>query len=175
MAPPPATESALRETPSIIQLSLPGDMSEESSERLGITLGKLRDQGYAIVATGQAVHNLRDLREFLFWLCLRYPSLIPYLHSPEHMRAAGGKGTPYGPPFLAAVMEAINSPVGEIGRTTKDLFEHRNYKRAHPTAEHLLPLVVSAGAVQGVNEGSRADVIFEEEDGPLGWAMARWD
>ena len=66
MTPPPATEAVLRETPNVIQLSLPGDMSEESSERLGITLGKLRDQGYAIVATGQAVHNLRDLRKFLF-------------------------------------------------------------------------------------------------------------
>ena len=72
-------------------------------------------------------------------------------------------------------MEAINSPVGEIGSRTKELFNHRDYKRAHPTAEHLLPLVVSAGAVQGLDERGRADVIFEEEDGPLGWAMARWD
>ena len=87
----------------------------------------------------------------------------------------GGQGTRYGPPFLAAVMEAINSPVGEIGSRTKELFNHRDYKRAHPTAEHLLPLVVSAGAVQGLGEGGRADVIFEEEDGPIGWAMARWD
>jgi len=63
MTPPAATESVLRDTPRITQLSLPGDMSEESSERLGIALGKLRDKGYAIVATGQAVHNLRDLRE----------------------------------------------------------------------------------------------------------------
>lgn len=87
----------------------------------------------------------------------------------------GGKGTPYGRAFLSAVMEAINSPVNDIGQTTKDLFLHQDYKRAHPTAEHLLPLVVSAGAVQGLGEGGRADVIFEEEDGPIGWAMARWD
>lgn len=154
MTPPAATESALQDTPRIIQLSLPGDMSEASSEKLGMTLGKLRDQGYAIVATGQAVHNLRDL---------------------QHIRAMGGKGTPYGPPFLAAVMYAIKSPVNEIGQTTKGLFSHPQYKRAHPTAEHLLPLVVSAGAVQGGHDGGRAEVIFEEEDGPLGWAMARWD
>jgi aromatic ring-opening dioxygenase catalytic subunit (LigB family) len=87
----------------------------------------------------------------------------------------GGKGTTYGPSFLAAVIQAIESPLSEIGQTTKDLFKRRDYKDAHPTAEHLLPLVVSAGAVNGNNEGSRAEVIFEEEDGPLGWAMARWD
>jgi aromatic ring-opening dioxygenase catalytic subunit (LigB family) len=91
------------------------------------------------------------------------------------MRAMGGKGTPYGPPFLAAVMQAIRSPPSGLGQATKDLFSHRDYKRAHPTAEHLLPLVVTAGAVQGGDQDVRAEVIFEEEDGPLGWAMARWD
>jgi hypothetical protein len=49
-----------------------------------------------------------------------------------------------------------------------------------------MPLVVAAGAVQnaaGVNKGDvvggewegKGEVIFEEEDGPLGWAMIRWD
>lgn len=49
-----------------------------------------------------------------------------------------------------------------------------------------MPLVVAAGAVQngagdsqGIVHGGegqgKGEVIFEEEDGPLGWAMIRWD
>jgi hypothetical protein len=45
-----------------------------------------------------------------------------------------------------------------------------------------MPLVVAAGAVQsgtgdsqGNVHGGEGEVIFEEEDGPLGWAMIRWD
>lgn len=49
-----------------------------------------------------------------------------------------------------------------------------------------MPLVVAAGAVQNgatVSKGDavggegvgKGEVIFEEEDGPLGWAMIRWD
>jgi hypothetical protein len=42
-----------------------------------------------------------------------------------------------------------------------------------------MPLVVAAGAVHktaaGVGDDGRGEVIFEEEDGPLGWAMIRWD
>jgi hypothetical protein len=65
--PSPPTADVIANTPSIIQLSLPGNSDEHTTLKLGQTLSGLRDQGYAIVATGQAVHNLRDLSKSL-WL-----------------------------------------------------------------------------------------------------------
>ena len=57
--------AALGESTSIplVQVSLPGDDSPLSSIKLGRALGAMRDQGYAIIGTGQVVHNLRHVRE----------------------------------------------------------------------------------------------------------------
>lgn len=157
MHPPAPSPQAIQGTPRIIQVSLPGDSSETSAERLGQSLNALRNQGYAIVATGQAVHNLRDI---------------------GYTRGFGGPGkTAYGTPFLSAVAQVIAASPGDLGAEAKNLFKHPSYQRAHPTPEHLLPLVVAAGAVQGkqVDETQkRGDMLFQEDDGPLGWAMARW-
>lgn len=102
----------------IIQVSLPGDGSPISSAKLGRALASLRDKGYGIMGTGQAVHNLRD-----------------YI--------TGGRGE-YGRPFLDAIQGALKSsdPVqGTVG-----LFRHPLYRAAHPSPEHLLPLAVAAAA-----------------------------
>ncbi|EJT48112.1 hypothetical protein A1Q1_02922 [Trichosporon asahii var. asahii CBS 2479] len=102
----------------IIQVSLPGDGSPVSSAKLGRALASLRDKGYGIMGTGQAVHNLRD-----------------YM--------TGGRGE-YGRPFLDAIQGALKSsdPVqGTVG-----LFRHPLYRAAHPSPEHLLPLAVAAAA-----------------------------
>ena len=61
--PPTPSKETLDLTPPLIQISLPGDSSPESAERLGEVLEKLRRDGWGVVCTGQAVHNLRDLRE----------------------------------------------------------------------------------------------------------------
>ena len=37
----------------IVQVSLPGDSSAESSIKLGLALGKLRDEGVVVVGSGQ--------------------------------------------------------------------------------------------------------------------------
>ncbi|KAG7527257.1 hypothetical protein FFLO_07116 [Filobasidium floriforme] len=163
--PPTPSKETLDLIPPLIQISLPGDSSPKSAEKLGEVLGKLRGDGWGVVCTGQAVHNLRELGQ---------------------ARSFGGRGTTYGQPFLTAFLQAATSPLGDIGRASKSLFKREDYRRAHPTPEHLMPLVVAAGAVQsgaGDSRGNvdgeegegKGEVIFEEEDGPLGWAMVRWD
>lgn len=47
----------------IVQVSLPTTVKD--SVQLGISLSALRVKGYDIVATGQVVHNLRDVCEFV--------------------------------------------------------------------------------------------------------------
>lgn len=103
----------------IIQVSLPGDSSPVSSAKLGRALASLRDQGYSVMATGQAVHNLRDLM-------------------------TGGRGE-YGKHFLEAVQGALKSDDPVNG--TINLFRHPLYRNAHPSPEHLLPLAVATGAI----------------------------
>jgi aromatic ring-opening dioxygenase catalytic subunit (LigB family) len=49
----------------LVQVSLPGDGSPESTAFLGRALKKLREEGYALIGTGQIVHNLRDVCKFL--------------------------------------------------------------------------------------------------------------
>lgn len=53
----------------VVQVSLPGDSSGTSSVKLGQALGKLREQGWTVVCTGQVVHNLREFREYSYQFC----------------------------------------------------------------------------------------------------------
>lgn len=127
----------------IIQVSLPGDSSPTSAAKLGRALAALREEGYGIMGTGQAVHNLRD-----------YMS---------------GRDASYGDVFLQAVQAAVKSsdPVGE----SINLFRHPMYRQAHPSPEHLLPLVVAAAAVK---DGDKVSEIFAKPNGALGWGMWSW-
>ncbi|TXT12916.1 hypothetical protein VHUM_01317 [Vanrija humicola] len=128
----------------IAQVSLPGDSSPLSAARFGRALAALRDQGYGIMGTGQAVHNLRDLMQ-------RRP-------------------TPYGAPFLEAVDAAVKSktPVDD----TINLFRHPLYRQAHPSPEHLLPIVVAAAAADPATDD--VNEIFVQPEGALGWGMWSW-
>ncbi|BEJ11731.1 hypothetical protein CspHIS471_0201910 [Cutaneotrichosporon sp. HIS471] len=128
----------------IVQVSLPGDSNPVSAAKLGKALSTLRDEGYSIMGSGQAVHNLRD-----------------YM--------MGGKGS-YGDGFLHAIEGALHSDApadGAIG-----LFRHPAYRQAHPTPEHLLPLVVAAAAADPKTDALQD--IFVQPNGPLGWGMWMW-
>lgn len=96
------------------------------------------------MGTGQAVHNLRDLMQ-------RRP-------------------TTYGKPFLQAVDAAVKSatPVDD----TINLFRHPLYRQAHPTPEHLLPIVVAAAAADPASDN--VNEIYVEPEGALGWGMWSW-
>lgn len=57
-------------------------------------------------------------------------------------------------------------------KSSVDLFRHPLYKKAHPTPEHLLPLLVPVAAADG------GDVLEDMYVGldklGLGWGMWRW-
>ena len=84
------------------------------------------------------------------------------------MHAVSGLPLPYTQPFIEACHSALtsNDPV----TAAVALFRHPLYKRAHPSPEHLLPLVV---AVAAANDGDEFEELYSDYDG-LGWAMYRW-
>lgn len=144
-------ESAPSPAP-LLQLSLPHQSLTtqlEGSLALGRALAPLRDQGYAIVASGQVVHNLRDL----------------FGRSP----ASSPKG--YGGPFLARTGEWVRATGGD-GAELKQVRQWPAYKSAVPEDDHFAPLAVAIGA--GTASGAKAAVDLEVDEGPLGWGFYSW-
>ncbi|KAK1922127.1 Extradiol ring-cleavage dioxygenase, class III enzyme, subunit B [Papiliotrema laurentii] len=127
----------------IVQVSLPGDSKVDSAVRLGRALGTLRDKGYAVVTSGQIVHNLRDWR-------MGVP--MPYLES-----------------FMAATKQALSSedPVSAV----QTLAKNPQYRSAHPTDEHFLPIPVAVGAT---DKSDKAQELLSSTEDKLGWGFWRW-
>lgn len=127
--------------------------------RLGRALKGLRERGYAIIGGGQSVHNLRD------YMGTRYGHSV---------------NTDYGKIFSNALTQALaqtgNGEVtvdGDAARwdKAKALFMRPEYLRAHPTSEHLLPVLVALGAAEESEAGIEE---FAMDDGPLNWNMYRF-
>ena len=86
------------------------------------------------------------------------------------MYPVGGRPTDYAAPFQSAVRQALSSatPLQSIIA----LFHHPLYKRAHPTPEHLLPLVLAVAATE---EDDVKETVFDGvDDIGLGWGMWVW-
>lgn len=107
----------------VLQLSLPVTWSPQQLFELGAQLAPVRDDGVLLLASGGAVHNLGALD----W--------------------RGGAS----PPQWARDFEGwLRDRLG--AGATDDLIAFRErapaLRRAHPTDEHLLPLLVALGAAQ---------------------------
>ncbi|KAL7409333.1 Extradiol ring-cleavage dioxygenase, class III enzyme, subunit B [Mrakia frigida] len=130
----------------IVQVSLPGDSSAESSIKLGLALEKLRDEGVVVVGSGQSVHALRELM-------------------------MGNRPSSYGKEFMSAISSLVASPT-RLSDAPSALLTHKAYKRSHPSPEHLLPLFVAMGAG---GEGSKGTVVWEKDEFAMGWQVLRFD
>lgn len=132
----------------IVQLSLYSGESPTKHIALGKALAPLRQQGYTIIASGQAVHNLRDLS------FNNQDEPLPYVQS-----------------FDRALEEAITTTTGET-REQKlvQLLRRGDARAAHPHFDHILPMYVAVGAASG----ARAELLFNHYERSLSWAQYRF-
>ena len=116
----------------VMQLSLRADLDPAAHLAIGRALAPLRDEGVLIVGSGMSYHNLRR-----FW--------STDATDVEAARAFDA--------WLAETLEA-----GDAGNREANLAAWENApgaRTAHPRSEHLLPLMVAAGA-GGADAGRRA-------------------
>lgn len=133
----------------IVQVSLFDSDSAEAHLALGKALEPLRDEGVLIIASGMAVHNLRDL-----------------------MSSFGKPGSKaYALSFDSALKEAVEQDGVEAReKAMVALLKRSDARRAHPSFEHLLPVYVAAGAAGG----DLGRQLWTLPEGSMSWAQFRF-
>ena len=117
-----------------IQVSMPAKLDASSAYAFGQTLAPLADEGVLIIGSGSLTHNLYEFR------------------------SANSEEPAYAKEFVAWVRKTVLS--GDRSRLQQTLELAPHAKRAHPTSEHFLPLLVAAGAADGAQGSSgTVDVI----------------
>lgn len=104
----------------VVQLSLHPQFSPAHHLQLGRALAPLREQGVLIIGSGSLTHNLYELR--------REPGPVH-----DYVRAFAG--------WIAATLAA-----GDTGALLDYRSRAPHAEHAHPTDEHLLPLLFALGA-----------------------------
>jgi 4,5-DOPA dioxygenase extradiol len=104
----------------VFQISIPFDLDAVGALKLGETLAPLRERGVMIIGSGSLTHNLYEFRQ----------------HAQQDAA--------YAAEFANWIRQTI------LRRDVDALTDYRtrapNAKRAHPTEEHFLPLLVALGA-----------------------------
>lgn len=126
----------------VVTLSLASSLDPKLHLAVGRALAPLRDEGVLIVGSGMSFHNLRGY-------------LRP--ETPERARA-----------FDAWLTAAVESPGPERAALLENWRQAPFAAYAHPREEHLIPLMVAAGA-GGNGPGTR---IFSGE--PMGAAISAY-
>ncbi|KAK4694439.1 4,5-DOPA dioxygenase extradiol, partial [Lecanoromycetidae sp. Uapishka_2] len=117
----------------LVQVSLFSSEDPTQHYNLGRAIASLRSDNIAIIVSGMAVHNLRDIR-----LTFANPERI----------------MPYTSSFDEALKDAATSAPAEREQKMVALLKRPDARQAHPTFEHLLPIFVGAGAA-GDDVGKR--------------------
>jgi 4,5-DOPA dioxygenase extradiol len=112
----------------IIQLSMPSNLTSRSAYELGHILSPLRQDNILILASGGVTHNLYELK-------------------PQTSQAPD-----YVYEFTSWIRKAIANEDHETLIRYRELAPHA--EKAHPTDEHLLPLMIAYGA-RNLNENLR--------------------
>lgn len=104
----------------VMELSIPWPMTAKKALDFGKTLNVLREMGVLIVTSGSMTHNLHD---------------VGYVSDKE---------LPYVTPFVNWIRDAIKNHDMDALADYRQLAPYA--KQAHPTDEHLLPLMIAIGA-----------------------------
>lgn len=103
----------------VFQVSMPARLTEDAAYALGRSLGRLREHDVLVIGSGSLTHNLYEFR-------------------------AGAADARYAGEFAEWIGQAVTT--GDHDRLVHGLREAPHARRAHPTTEHYLPLLVAAGA-----------------------------
>lgn len=106
-----------------VQLSLVSRLDPAEHMAIGRALAPLRDEGVFLIGTGMTFHNMRAFRD-------------------------PGVG-PMGEPFDAWLRETAALDPDQRDRRLIDWADAPGARMSHPREEHLLPLMVMAGAASG--------------------------
>jgi len=107
----------------VVTLSLASSLDPALHLAAGRALAPLRDEGVLIVGSGMSWHNLRG-----------------YMRADTLFRSRE---------FDAWLTGAVEAPVEERERLLRGWAEAPEARFAHPREEHLIPLMVAAGAAEG--------------------------
>lgn len=132
----------------IVQVSIFGDEDPDMHYNLGKALSSLREEGVAIIASGMAVHNLRDM-----FRAYGQPGALEYTYS-----------------FDGALKEAVEQPPENRQKAMAELLKRKDARKAHPKFDHLLPVYIAAGAAH--EEKGRQTWTLPE--GSMSWAQYRF-
>lgn len=116
--------------------------------KLGQAVSKLRDENIQIIASGMAVHNLRDM----------------------HFTWGDPKPLPYTVTFDEALKDAVTVAPEKREQAMADLLKRPDARQAHPYFDHLLPIHIAAGAA-GDDQGKR---LWTLKEGSMSWAQYRF-
>lgn len=106
----------------VVQVSLPMDADSDDAFELGRALAPLAAEGVLVIGSGSLTHNLHEFR------------------------MGSEEGAPYAREFSLWIRQAVQA--GDRERLLNALAQAPHAARAHPTAEHFLPLLVALGASQ---------------------------
>lgn len=145
----------------LVQISLASGGSRLFEEdfdvhyKLGEALSELRNQGALIITSGASVHNLGDIGLAM--------------HS-------GAKAMPYAVKFNDMLTEIISKYKGNDRLKQFNLLKEIAsnqvlLRKAHPTLDHLMPVVVGAGAASE----KFGKEIYSDAEYSLGWNIYQWD
>lgn len=114
----------------VFQASMPHRLDAQSALDYGRALRQLGEDGVLVLGSGSLTHNLYEFR----------------MDNNRHAPQAGQQGSPesYAEVFSTWVREAVQA--GDEARLLSTLQSAPHAARAHPTAEHFLPLLVAWGA-----------------------------
>ena len=107
-----------------VQLSLKAGLDAREHLAIGRALAPLRDEGVFIIGSGMSYHN---------------------------MRAMGPQGRPAATAFDAWLRDAVTRSPSERDAALGDWQKAPAARAAHPREEHLIPLMVAAGAAGNDN------------------------